>query len=191
MQALHFAEQATKPLIRGTLLSSQRHLNGEFGQVGEEFVQRRIKEADRHRQPIHGRKDALEVFTLERQESCQGKVSLRVVRSHDQVFDELATLTQEHVLGATQPNPFCAKSASPGRVLRRVCIGPNGQSAYAICMSHESGYCRHQLAVFMISTFKMLYDDRVVEGDGAMENLAAGAVDGDDLAFVDSPAVGE
>ncbi len=69
----------------------------------QELVQRWIQQADRNRQTVHGSEDAVEVFSLVRQQLSQCSTSIlfgfrkdHFTHRHDAVFFE------EHVLGSAQ-----------------------------------------------------------------------------------------
>ena len=60
-------------VVRGVLaaLPGHGHLDGQLGAVGQELVQRRVEQPDRHRQPVHRLEQLDEVVALQRQQRVQ------------------------------------------------------------------------------------------------------------------------
>src|SRR4029077_13517828 len=84
-------------LLRGRV-AGQGDLDGEFGEVGQELVQRRVDQPDRGRQAVHGVQDLHEVAALQRLQGVQ-RVLAPVLRvGQDQVLDQLAAPAEEHGL---------------------------------------------------------------------------------------------
>ena len=86
-------------------------------------MQRRIEQPDRDRQAVHRLEDADEVLPLQRKQFGELPVAFLVGVGEDQRLDERAPITQEHVLGAAQPDALRAEPAGPGRVLGGVGVG--------------------------------------------------------------------
>src|SRR5271156_372710 len=114
--------------------------------VGNEFMQRRIDQADGDRESVHGFEDADEVATLERKQLVQRlDASLPIVRQDHLLNGTLALVTlfgmleigEEHVLGAAQPDALGTEFASFARILRRVRIGADAQATDAIGPLHQ------------------------------------------------------
>ena len=98
--------------------------------VGQELVQRRIEQADGHRQAVHRLEDADEVLLLVRLERGQGLLAAGLVVGEDHlphVDDALAF--EEHVLGAAEADPLGTELAGLGGVFGRVGVGPDLERA--------------------------------------------------------------
>ena len=92
---------------------------------GQELVQRRVEQPDRHRQPRHGLEDALEVALLVRQEPVERRAPLVLARRHDHLADDgQAVVGHEHVLGAAEADALGAELARLRGVLGRVRVRP-------------------------------------------------------------------
>ena len=66
---LHPREQLLELVeVVGHLDPRALDLGAQIGKVGQELVQRRVEQADRHRQPLHRLEDSDEVLLLERQQ---------------------------------------------------------------------------------------------------------------------------
>ena len=118
----------------GVTPSSLASLGLALGVVRQELVQRRIEQADRHRQALHRLEDADEVLALERQQLRQGRLaaSSSFVGQDHLPHGEDAVAVEEHVLGAAQADALGAELAGPlgvGRACRRWC----GPSACGTC----------------------------------------------------------
>ena len=69
--------------------------------------------------------------------SASSAVARLVVLGQDQPLDVLAPLTQEHVLGAAQPDALAAEPARPLGVLDGVGVGPHPQPACLVGVGHH------------------------------------------------------
>jgi len=92
--------------------------------VGEELVQRRVKQPNRHRQPVHGGDDRGEIGLLNDVELVENLAFVGRVVTEDQSTDQAKSLLgQEHVLGPTQSDSLCAQVSGVGGVVSGVGIG--------------------------------------------------------------------
>ena len=110
--------------LSGEVVHRLRDL-GDLGLgVRQELVQRRIEEADRHRQAAHDREELGEVVALHRQELRERGAPARLVVGEDHLaHGEDAVALEEHVLGAAEPDALGAEVARRARVERRVGVG--------------------------------------------------------------------
>ncbi len=105
-------------------------LHHDVGVVGQELVQRRVEQADGHRQAGHGPEDAVEVLALEGQQLGQVLLALGGVLGHDHVAHMRQTvLLHEHVLGAAEADALGPELAGLPGVLGRVGVGAHAQAA--------------------------------------------------------------
>src|SRR5207247_907275 len=88
---------------------------------GEELVERRVEEADRDGQPVHRAEDPDEILALEREQLLDSRVARRRVGRHDHLaYDRDPVGSEEHVLGADEPDALTAELARLPGVLGRV-----------------------------------------------------------------------
>ncbi|CAM5529829.1 hypothetical protein SNARM312S_07686 [Streptomyces narbonensis] len=166
----------------------------QLGDVGQELVQRRVEQADRDGQPVHGLEELDEVLLLQRQEGLQRLLALGVRVGEDEALDVLAALTEEHVLGAAQADALGAEAAGAQRVLGVVGVGADAQPADAVRVGHDAVHGGDELVGVVgagVHAALEVLDDRG-RHDGYLTevHLAGGAVDGDDVALLDNLAVG-
>ena len=77
---------------------------------GQELVERRIEQPDRHRQSVHRLEDPLEVRALHRQQLGERAAASALVARHDHLAHRGdAIALEEHVLGATEPDALGAE----------------------------------------------------------------------------------
>ena len=109
-----------------------RLLDGELAGVGEEFVQRRVEQAHRHRQPVHRLEDLDEVGALGDAQLLEGGVLGRGVLGEDHpAHDGQAVLGDEHVLGPAQADALGPHAPAVGGVGAVVGVGPHLEVALA------------------------------------------------------------
>ena len=122
-------------LVEATLFTVQADgglLDGQLLGRGQELVQRRVEQAHRHGQAVHGREDGLEVLLLDQAQLLEGVGLLLGRLSQDHAaHDGEAVLAQEHVLGAAQSDALGPELAGVGGVVTGVGVGPHGQVALA------------------------------------------------------------
>jgi hypothetical protein len=96
------------------------------GLLGQEFMQRRIQEADGDRVALHRPEDGLEVAALHGEKLGQRTLSPRDVLGDDHLpHGEEPVAGKEHVLGAAQADALGAEVAPTVGVGRRVGVHPN------------------------------------------------------------------
>src|SRR5688500_1962642 len=106
--------------------------------VRQEFVQRRIQEADRHRQSLHRLEDADEVFALIRQQLLQRLAAAFGVAGEDHLAHVVDALgVEEHVLRARQADAFGAEVPGDVRIVRRIGVRANLQRAVLVRPLHD------------------------------------------------------
>ena len=140
--------------------------------VGEKLVKRRVEKTNRHRAPVHGAEDPLEILALVREEVGQRRLTRRGVRGHDHAahgHDSLAG-AEEHVLGADEPDALRAVIPRRLGVLGGVRVGENLEAPELVDPGHElveiAGDCRGR------------------ELSLPADDLAGGAVEGHPVALV-------
>ena len=167
--------------------SSSATLHRQVGEVGEELVQRRVDQPDRHRQPVHRLEDPGEVVALQRQQRGQGGLLAGLVLGDDEVLDQLAAVAEEHVLGAAQADALGAEPAGPGGVLGGVGVRAHPQPAYGVGVRHEPATASTRSLVDVLA-LEVAHHQRVGDRHLAGEHLAGGAVDRDHVALVAASA---
>jgi len=96
--------------------------------VRNEFMQRRIEQANRDAVAFHGFQNAVEVFALHREQFGQRFFAAFQVVGQDHFAHGLdAVAFKEHVFGAAKADALRAEIAGDGRVARRVGIRPDAQ----------------------------------------------------------------
>ena len=145
-----------------------------LGALRHEFVQRRVEEADRHRQAFHRLQRAFQGGLDERVEFVQGGLALRggIAENHFAQVEQglIGTLAIEHVLGTDQADPFGAEAAGYPGVLSGVGVGAHAHRAEPVGHGHEL------LEAGILG--------RVHHRQGADIDMAYGAVQRDDIAFL-------
>ena len=137
-------------------------------------MERRVEQADRHRQTVHGAEDPDEVVPLERPELLERGAARRLVGGHDHLADDRDPIgREEHVLGADEPDALGAELARALGVVRGVSVGAHAEPfrAVAVRPGQELADLVAQLAL-----------DRL---DRVEEDLARPAVDGDPVTLTD------
>ncbi len=187
MQPVHRLQHPQIALSRLTTGFSDRDPDREFGDVGQELVQRRIQQPDRHRQPVHRLEDALEVLPLQRQQLGKFPLAFLVGVGQDQSLHQRPPVTEEHVLGPTQPDALRTEPAGPRRVLLGVRVGPHRHPPGPIRDPHQPVHRRHQLigigAGRVEFALEIAHDRRRNYRHLAQEHLTGGAVDRDQRAL--------
>ena len=152
---------------------------GDFGEflvaVRQEFVERGVEQADRDGEPGHDAEEVGEVLALEREELVEGGFAARGVGRHDHLADGADALgIEEHVFGAGQADAFGAELTGGLGVERGFGVGAYAHAADAVGPFHQGAEIAGEAGL----------DHR----DGADEDLAGRAVEGDDLAGADGVA---
>ena len=138
VQTSHRAQQSQVGLVRLALLLGHGHPNGQFGEVGQELVQGRVDQPDRHRQPVHDLEDADEVLTLQRQQCCQCGLPLRVVFGEDELLDVLLAVAEEHVFRAAQANALATHAPTARGVVGGIGIRTHRQPSVFVGVAHDA-----------------------------------------------------
>ena len=97
--------------------------------AGQEFVHRRIEQADSHRARRHGAEDAGEILALDRQQLVEGALAVGRCFGDDHLDDDGQALDGvEHALGAAQADAHCTETHGALGIGRRVGIGQHIQA---------------------------------------------------------------
>ena len=145
--------------------------------VRQEFVQRRVEQADGHRQPGHDGEQLAEILPLERQQTRQRGAAAGFGVGDDHLADRQDALrVEEHVLGAAEADAFGAELAGGFGVHRGFGVGAHAHAAVLVGPFHQGA--------------EIAGHRRLDHRDGADEDLAGGAVQGDRLAGADELAAG-
>ncbi|MNZ99109.1 hypothetical protein D3C78_1184200 [compost metagenome] len=127
------------------LAQGRRIERQDAGDVGDflvglrqEFVQRRVEQADRHRQAVHDLEQFGEIRTLHRQKLVERCPPALFTFRKDHLTHHMdAVALEEHMFGAAQPNTLSAKGAGGAGVSRRIGIGAHRHAAQAIGPLHQ------------------------------------------------------
>ena len=124
------------------LVCIHAHRRGERGDllvaVRQELVQRRIEQADVHRQTVHDAEDREEVAALDGEQLRERALAARGIAGEDHLaYGADAFRLEEHVLGATETDAFGAELARDRGVVRRVGVAAHLQAAHAIRPRHQ------------------------------------------------------
>ena len=129
VQLLHLGQQTTflvELTSVSTLVLHLLNLEGLLNEVRQELVKRRVKQPDSDGQALHRGEDTLKVILLHRQDLVDGCLTLlRSVRGDHLVHGRQTISTEEHVLGAAQPDALGTQLASLGSVGGIVGVGLN------------------------------------------------------------------
>ena len=140
-------------------------------------MERRVEQADGHRQARHDLEQLDEIAALHRQQLGERAAPALLVVGQDHLAHRQdASLLEEHMLGAGQADAFGAKGTGLLGVGRGVGIGADFQAAKFIGPGHQSVEVVGQL--------------RLARLDAAFDDLTGRAVDGDEVAFVQRHAAG-
>src|SRR6266436_392327 len=109
-------------------------------------MQRRIDQADGHREAVHGLEDADEIAALKRQQLVERRHTRFLGVRQDHLLDRALALVaafrlleigEEHVLRAAQADAFGAELARFASVLRRVRVGAHAEAPHLIDPLHQ------------------------------------------------------
>ena len=143
-----------------------RHARDLGVRARQELVQRRVEQADRHRQPRHDAEERGEIAALRRQQLGERGAAAVRIRRHDHLaHGDDAGVVEEHVLGAAKADPLGAEAERRLGVRRRLGVGADAQATRAIRPAHEGR--------------EIVGERRLDGGHRAFQQLAARAVDGD------------
>ena len=106
----------------------------------QEFVQRRVEQANRDRTAAHCLEDSFKIRTLERQQILKCAPAAALIARDDHLAHEMDPIAlEEHVLGATQPDAFRAETARDARIIRGVGVGAHVQRPSFIRPAEQLG----------------------------------------------------
>ena len=183
VQAVDGLEEPQFVLVRLLAGLRQGDADRQFGDVGEELVQRRVQEPDRDREAVHRREQLHEVLLLERKQRLQRLLTLDLRVREDQTLDQLATVAEEHVLRTAQPDALGAEAAGAQRVLGVVRVGAHPQAALAVGERHDPVHGLDQfvgvVGARVHPALEVLHDGGRHDRYLAQVDLARRAVDGD------------
>ena len=150
------------------------HRFGQFAQplavMGQEFVQRRVEQADRHRQTGHDLEEAREILALHGQDARQRQPPVVGAVGKDHLAHGWQALAvKEHVLGPAEADALRLEPAGDQRILGGVGIGAHADPARLVGPGQKLG--------------EIVVQRRGQQGGGARKNLARAAVDGDLVAL--------
>ena len=157
------------------------HGLGDFRDLGfsvrQEFVQRRVQQADRYRHALHDLEQADEILALHRQDLRQCRAAaLLVVRQDHFAHGADAIFVEEHVFGAAKADAFGAELHGDGRIGRCIGVGAHLEAAHAIGPAHQRVEFTRQF--------------RLAHRHLAVKHLPRGTVDGDYVALAQHLAAG-
>jgi len=120
-------------------------------------------------------------------------VTLLVRVGQDQRLDQRASGAEKHVLGPTQADALGSEATGAGRILRGVRIGADGHPTRVVGNAHDPVHCPDELVrvrrVGVDVAVEVADHGRGHDGHLPEEDLTGRAVDGDDGALLEDPAV--
>ena len=138
-----------------------RYSHREINLIGQELVQGRVEQPDRHGQAVHGLEDADEVVPLERRQRVVGLLFLIGRLGEDHLANgSHPLLAQEHVLGPAQADAFGSVRPGVGCLVERVRVRPNTEAPSGIRGLHV---CLERLPDLLLTRFEVAVD-RLLEG---------------------------
>ncbi len=140
----------------------------------QEFMQRRVEQADRAGKPGHGLEDANEIAALCRQQFLQRPRPPRAIVGKDHLaHGQDAVGIEEHVFGTAQADALGAELAGHAAILRRFGIGAHSHPPVLVGPFHQRAEVAGELG----------FDGRHAAG----HDLSAGAIERQHIAFVECP----
>ena len=114
----------------------------------QKFVQRRVKQADRNRQPSHHFKNCRKILALFRQQFVERDTApLFVVRQDHLAHSSNPRSVKEHMLRPAQANALRAEIARGLRIGRRFGVGAYLHPAASIGPDHQCPEITHQFGL--------------------------------------------
>ena len=153
-------------------------LDGVVARVVQELVQGRVKQADDDGLAVHGLEHTEEVVGLDLQQLAEGLLLSAGAVGQDEGLDDLLAVAQEHVLGAVETDALGAEVAGQLGVLGVVSVGADAEDAAA-------GGVATDLVGPLEDGLEVAGELGAHQGHGAQDDVAGGAVDGDDVALVE------
>ena len=103
-------------------------------------MQRRVEQADRHRQAAHDLEELEEIGALHRQQPVERRLALGVGVGEDHLAHHRDALgVEEHVLGAAEPEAVDAEVARHARLGGGVGVGAHAEVAHGVGPVEELG----------------------------------------------------
>ena len=116
--------------------------------VRQELVQRRIEQADGHRQAGHDLEQLDEVLTLHRQDFGERRATPVGILGQDHLAHRgQPDVVEEHVLGAAETDALGAEAARRTGVERGLRVGPDAEPAVLVGPAHQSREIARQLGI--------------------------------------------
>ena len=130
-----------------------RHFRDLLLAVRQEFVQRRVEQANGHRPLAHDLEQRGEIAALHRQELGKRGTARLFVVGEDHLAHRLdAALVEEHVLGAAEADALGAEAHGSFRIGRRVGIGAHAELAHLVGPADQAWRTRPDNCGSIIST---------------------------------------
>ena len=131
--------------VDAEVLGHDLHLGRRLRQ---EFVQRRIEQADGDRQAGHDLEQLDEVLALHRLDLGQRRAAALLVVGQDHLaHGHDAVALEEHVLGAAEADALGAELARLGRIGRRLGVGADAERAELVGPLHQLGEIAAELGL--------------------------------------------
>ena len=115
-----------------------RHFRDFRIRVRQEFVQRRIEQANRHRQAVHDLEQGGEIAALHRQQLVErGATAFLVVGENHLTHGDDAVALEEHVFGAAKADALGAELPRRSGVGRRIGVGAHLHTTRLVRPFHQ------------------------------------------------------
>ncbi len=112
----------------------------------QEFVQRRIEQADRDRHALHDLEQLDEIRPLHRQQLRERGAACALILGEDHLAHGAdAGFLEEHVLGAAKADAFRAEFDRGARIVRRIAVDANAEFAHGVGPTHQRAELARQL----------------------------------------------
>ena len=115
---------------------------GDLGDLSvamrQKFMQRRVKQPDGHRQPLHDLEQRLEIAALHRQQFGQRRAAARLILGEDHLAHRDNPLAvEEHMLGAAEADALGAELHRLAGIQRRFGIGAHFHAPVPVSPDHQ------------------------------------------------------
>ncbi len=143
----------------------------------QKFMQRRIEQADRHRQPGHDLEQLDKIAALHRQQLCErGATAGEIVGKDHLAHGGQPIALEEHMLGAAKADALRAEFPRRARIRRRLRVGAHLHAPHLVGPFHQYGEFARK--------FGLAHLDR------ALNHLPGAAVEGQHVAALEGDAGG-
>ncbi len=116
--------------------------------IGQELVQRRIEQADGHRQALHDAEQLDEIVALHGQDLGQRRAAPLDGLGHDHLaHGDDAAAVEEHMLGAAEPDALGAEAARHAGIVRRLGVGAHLHPPVLVRPDHQLGEIAGELGL--------------------------------------------